>query len=229
MEKNGIDEILDNFISEELDLLCQTVNVRSKTFARDRKVAETFSSIIPSEEREISRKSVFDAFDRSGKEGILTAFAWGFPNGGRGKAKAVANNMCRLETIIRHTSLHGIDERTFNLINKIPKLNFATTTKFFYFSKSKIDGMEALIFDNRVKRFLERMQFREYNEMLPYLKIRSGYGIPFQYYATYVRATHRIAQRRSVLPATIELCFYNQIQEAEKRRMIYYYPRVAKK
>lgn len=165
---------------------------------------------------QISRLNVINNFQDSIKKGILSAFAWGFPTGGRSKAKYISEYLEDIEQIIIEMISHGVTASNFKSINSFKNLITATTTKLLYFSGSKIDKLNSLIFDSRVKSFLDTNRPIEYASMFDYLDKKNINGIPFEAYSTYVKETNALAQMYKVEASVIELYFFENDPKRKK-------------
>lgn len=169
----------------------------------------------------ISRQDVIKNFQESKKKGILSAFAWGFPTGGRSKAKSISEYLEEIEPILIEMMKHGVTEDSFKAINSFKNLKTATTTKLLYFSGSKIGESISLIFDSRVKSFLDSARPIEYERMFSYLDKKHANAIPFEAYSSYVLETHLLAQKYRVEASAIELYFFENDPKRKISKGIY--------
>jgi len=139
-------------------------------------------------DRSISRSDVYAAFDKKFDEGVLTAFVWGFPTGGRGTAGArVIQNLMSIAADVALAARNGCTAQRWEALNSHRGINFATTTKFLYFARVSAEENPCLIFDARVRKFLECNRPREFRETLAGLDNIRGYGLPYSTYVSYLK------------------------------------------
>jgi hypothetical protein len=157
----------------------------------------------------ISRNEVFQAFDRNAKEGIASAFVWGFPKGGRGNMKSIlSENIDELAAMISEISARSLEKVDYLALNKFRGLKYATITKFLYFSKIKIGHAPCLIFDRMVKSFIVDNKPIEYSKIVPTLERKTD-KLDYETYSEYVQKTFEISTNLGFSdPASIEMYFF---------------------
>ncbi len=175
-----------------------------------------------STELSLTRQDVFSYFAKNIELGILAAFVWGFPTGGRRRmTKAIIDNIENLKMILNSVKNAELSEKEFSALNSMKGLNFATNTKFLYFARAKIEQSPCLIFDKMVKEFLSINRSQEYQHMFSYFDKKYGYGIEFKIYREYVIKTNEIAQSLDGLNGdALELYFF-QYSPSRRRKMRY--------
>lgn len=162
------------------------------------------------DEVSLGREDVFNFFEKDVELGILSAFVWGFPTGGRGRlTRSIIDNFDSLKTILNTIRNTELNEADFSALNRMKGLNFATNTKFLYFARSNIEQSPCLIFDKMVKDFLAIRRPHEYKDMFSYFDMKYSYGIDFKVYREYVIRTNEVAQLMGGLSSdALELYFF---------------------
>lgn len=206
-------KLSDDFISyiQTISPMNQIITIKLSTFSK-----EKFSGIFEKyfyqeEEISISRNQIFEEFEKNTKDGILKAFMWGFPSGGRGNlsTRLVENIDFFVETLDLIKKI-GITEFLFEKINSISSVNFATTTKFMYFSNSKFINIRSLIFDQRVKLFIEHYKPINFEKTLRNLQDSSGYNLPHKAYISYISECWELADSLNVSPDVVEMYLFEK-------------------
>jgi hypothetical protein len=191
------------------DYLQQGVTIKRQNFSKPQFLGKFDGFFENRDVLFINRNHLFEAFSESKHEGILKTLMWGFPTGGRGfLLQKVLESIEFFERCISLCS--SVTEENFHDINSISGVKFATTTKFLYFSRAKIDGMNCLIFDARVKNFIQRNNYAEFFGLKEIFNAGS-YGISFAEYSSYVLAMHKLANQLYVTPDELELYFFSNV------------------
>lgn len=203
----------DNVKSElrTIDAARQAVTVRRANFTRPN-FDKAFDRFFGAQQDEIrvSRSDVAALFGRKDvTNGLLLTFMWGFPTGGRGSmGKSLIKNLEALSEQIAEAMKEGLRPDLFEAINSHAGINYATTTKFMYFAGVCIGGVRCLIFDARVRKFLQVRRPSEFQRTLDAIESTQGYKLTFRAYSAYVNDARALAEKMDCSADAIELLMF---------------------
>ena len=172
--------------------LHQKISVNPKNFLIP-KYGGKFSKLFDDKNEEItlSRMQVIKFFQTDCELGMLAAIAWGFPNGrlgGYGDLQNFVNNFDGLKQLIEDIKRDGLDELSFGNLNKFHGVKNGTYTKLLYFAGCSFaeSGEQCLIYDSRVKKYLDELKPVEFKQTLEKLIHRKSSQVPsyevYRYY-----------------------------------------------
>ena len=189
----------------------QSIKVNALTFANDKFDGAFLEYFNGADSITISRSDVFDAFSKNSKDGILSAFMWGFPTGGRGTSaiNLIKNLDFYIETIDLIKKV-GVNKFLFEKINSKPRVNYATTSKFLYFSNAKTSYGASLIFDQRVSLFITEYQPVDFQKTFSCLREQKGYKLPHNSYISYVKECNELADKLKTYPDIVEMYLFER-------------------
>lgn len=114
-------------------------------------------------EVEISREDIFNESDTEKK--IVMTLMWGYPTGGRGSNIAnLLKNLDKLKTTLNSIKNTNLTDQDFNVLTqefKIHGMGMSTWSKFLYFFNVEIDSIRCQIFDMKIVKSLNKIQFSE--------------------------------------------------------------------
>lgn len=206
------------FTNTTADIMSQCIQAKKSSFS---KYERDFDVIFRGKEKvKLDRQAVFDFFEEDLNVGILAAFVWGFPTGGRGQLiSSVVKNRNHIADVLDRAKNRGLDRELFEEINSPKYLNYATTTKFLYFSRTRVGELSTLIFDQRVKLYLQSNKIEQYSPMQIWLNKKYSYSLPFEQYVNYLKGTKNLQiQHKLADPAIIEHYFFENAPMKRKPR-----------
>ncbi|AOL24500.1 hypothetical protein Ga0102493_11359 [Erythrobacter litoralis] len=167
----------------------------------------------------LTRNDVQLEMAKNTRKGVLKAFAWGFPEGGRGNLGVnVLGNLAGLSDCLDEMKETGLSERSWEAINGFHGIKFATTTKFLHFAKITSASGPCQIFDERVWNFLEKVQPDEFSATLEKLSRKRSYGIRYATYLTYLNDLNALADKLRVSGAAVEMYMFKNSPDKRAAR-----------
>jgi hypothetical protein len=159
----------------------------------------------------LTRSNVFEIFNKSIIQGILSSITWGFPRGvlpGGKSFEPVLNNLEFFEQQIHLILSNGLSNDNFTKLNSIKGVKNGITTKMLYFSNAFVGNSRCLIFDSRVRRYLIENQPLEFTETLNNLPRDSLYPGSVAY-VMFCREADTLASKLSIEPDVIEMFLFS--------------------
>ena len=189
-----------NSISEmnSINFLNQTIEIKKKNFE---KYDGQFDVVFGGNDKvQLSRKEVFESFNSSLEMGMLSSIAWGFQKGTRPGGRTLhpfLENFDDIKNVLKKISNVGLNEGTFNDLNMHKNVKNGLTTKLLYFSNSVVNSSPCLIYDSRVKAYLEEFRPIEFIKTLELMK-KSQAQPTFDLYENYCEEAHVCAEKHSL-------------------------------
>ncbi len=188
--------------------LSQSVKVRKKNFLR---YGSVFGFLFANtDEVDLTRDDVFHYFRRSTSEGILAALAWGFQKGGLPGGVSFSPVTERLDyfgRIIDEIKSSSLNEALFNELNGVPGVKNGMTTKFLYFSNSRVQNARCMIFDSRVRLSILEKYPESFQETIKHLPSNSLYP-GWIGYINYCKELQSLAKSTSIPEDLIEIFLF---------------------
>ena len=154
-----------------INFLNQTIEIKKKNFEKyDGQFDEVFDG---NDKIQLSRKDIFDNFSLSLEVGMLSSIAWGFRTGTRPGGKTLhpfLESFDDIKNVLKSIVSEGLNEVLFNDLNMHKNVKNGITTKLLYFSNSVVNSSPCLIYDSRVKAYLEEFRPIEFNQTLALMK-----------------------------------------------------------
>ena len=189
-----------NSISEmnSINFLNQTIEIKKKNFE---KYDGQFDVVFDGYDKvQLSRKGVFESFNSSLEMGMLSSIAWGFQKGTRPGGRTLhpfLENFDDIKNVLKKISNVGLNEGTFNDLNMHKNVKNGVTTKLLYFSNSVVNSSPCLIYDSRVKAYLEEFRPIEFVKTLELMKKWQAQPT-FDLYKKYCAEAHECAEKHSL-------------------------------
>jgi len=101
----------------------------------------------------------------------------------------------------------GLNEVSFNELNVHKNVKNGVTTKLLYFSKSIVNNSHCLIYDSRVKAYLEEFRPIEFNKTLAVMKKWQAQPT-FDLYKNYCEEAQVCAEQNALSSAAIEMFMF---------------------
>ena len=181
-----------------INFLNQTIEIKKKNFE---KYDGQFDVVFGGNDKvQLSRKGVFESFNSSLEMGMLSSIAWGFQKGTRPGGRTLhpfLENFDDIKNVLKKISNVGLNEGTFNDLNMHKNVKNGVTTKLLYFSNSVVNSSPCLIYDSRVKAYLEEFRPIEFIKTLELMK-KSQAQPTFDLYENYCEEAHVCAEKHSL-------------------------------
>ena len=181
-----------------INFLNQTIEIKKKNFE---KYDGQFDVVFGGNDKvQLSRKGVFESFNSSLEMGMLSSIAWGFQKGTRPGGRTFHpffENFDDIKNVLKKISNVGLNEGTFNDLNMHKNVKNGVTTKLLYFSNSVVNSSPCLIYDSRVKAYLEEFRPIEFIKTLELMK-KSQAQPTFDLYENYCEEAHVCAEKHSL-------------------------------
>ena len=199
--------------------LIANMPIREQAFTSKRETWEKYISELPgiedligeifghSKSVEISRHDLF-TFGQGSKVKlfVFATVLWGYPAGMRGRHfQSIFQNMDHLEKILisnRETNIENWGEH-YRFIDQVEGLGLSTYTKFLYFIRATINGLPALILDQRLIDVFRKGIFRECRD----LKTISYESAPYLY-PKYLKMMDCIANKYHIDSGKLEMFLF---------------------
>ena len=198
MQKSLIKHFDCSLGKHAIKLLNQTIEIKKKNFEKyDGKFDVVFDG---NDKVQLSRKGVFESFNSSLEMGMLSSIAWGFPKGTRPGGSTLhpfLENFDDIKNVLKKIANEGLNEATFNNLNMHKNVKNGLTTKLLYFSNSVVNSSPCLIYDSRVKAYLEEFRPIEFIKTLELMK-KSQAQPTFDLYENYCEEAHVCAEKHSL-------------------------------
>jgi hypothetical protein len=190
------------------DYLNQTIEIKKKNFEKyDGQFDEVFDG---NDKIQLSRKDIFDNFSSSLEVGMLSSIAWGFQKGTRPGGKTLhpfLESFDDIKNVLKSIVSEGLNEVLFNDLNMHKNVKNGITTKLLYFSNSVVNSSPCLIYDSRVKAYLEEFRPIEFNQTLALMKKWQAQPT-FDLYKKYCEEAHECAEKNFLPSAAIEMFMF---------------------
>jgi hypothetical protein len=191
-----------------INFLNQTIEIKKKNFE---KYDGQFDVVFGGNDKvQLSRKGVFESFNSSLEMGMLSSIAWGFQKGTRPGGRTLhpfLENFDDIKNVLKKISNVGLNEGTFNDLNMHKNVKNGVTTKLLYFSNSVVNSSPCLIYDSRVKAYLEEFRPIEFVKTLELMKKWQAQPT-FDLYKKYCAEAHECAEKHSLPSAAIEMFMF---------------------
>ncbi|MDC3304101.1 hypothetical protein OAV15_02815 [Amylibacter sp.] len=208
MQNSVIKHINSSSEINSINYLNQTIEIKKKNFEKyDGQFDDVFNGY---DKIQLSRKGVFDNFDASLEMGMLSAIAWGFQKGTRPGGKTLhpfLENFSDIANVLKRIMAEGLNEVSFNELNVHKNVKNGVTTKLLYFSKSIVNNSHCLIYDSRVKAYLEEFRPIEFNKTLTVMKKWQAQPT-FDLYKNYCEEAQVCAEQNALSSAAIEMFMF---------------------
>lgn len=209
VSERSVIEALQNRNNNDLrNFLSQEVLVKKRNFERyGGKFEKLFGQ---SDKITISRKNVFDWMETDITSGMLAAVAWGFQKGTRPGGKTLApflNHFEEIKSTLDNILQFGLNKDLFEELNAHKEVKNGITSKLLYFSKATVNSCPCLIYDSRVKAYLEAVAPKEFPLSLSAMK--KSQPVPsFDLYDNFCKEALACAQSVNLQSGAIEMYMF---------------------
>lgn len=199
--------------------LIANMPIREQAFTSKRETWEKYIPELPgiedligeifghSKSVEISRHDLF-TFGQTSKVKlfVFATVLWGYPAGMRGHHfQSIFQNIDHLEKILisnRETNIENWGEH-YRLIDQVKGLGLSTYTKFLYFIRATINGLPALILDQRLIDVFRKGIFMECSDLKTI-----HYGSAPDLYPKYLKMMDCIANKYHIDSGKLEMFLF---------------------
>jgi len=197
-----------------MPVLQQSFSTKRKTWEKYNELSISLREVFgDSKEIVMSRREIFkfqDSFDLK----ILKIILWGYPRGMRGgNFTKIWSSKHDLSKFLVENRFYTLKEfnKVINQIKDIKGLGISTISKFFYFFKIKVEGLNCQILDDRIMNIISNQQFEDFK---PLGKIRRENAL--KKYFEYLKMLDDCSQKLKVPAENIEqflFVFGNHLKE----------------
>ena len=204
--------ILDHTKKLALDssnnFLSQTIEIKRKNFQRYNGIFDQIFSDL--DVINLSRQNVFALFEKDVELGMLASIAWGFQKGTLPGGKTLnpfISNFSSLKDTLNRILETGLTETLFSELNSHKEVKNGITTKLLYFSGAKYLSTECLIYDSRVKTYLEHFRPSEFSQTLSFMK--KSQPVPtYDLYTCYCTEMNICSNKSNVPAGALEMFMF---------------------
>ena len=190
------------------NFLAQSIEVKRKNFIRYNGFFDQVFSHL--DVLNLSRQDIFHFFEEDIALGMLASIAWGFQKGTRPGGKTlnpfILNFQLLKDTLLRILD-NGLTEKLFIELNSHKEVKNGITTKLLYFSGAKYGHTECLIYDSRVKAYLEHFRPLEFPQTLSLMK-KSQPAPTYDLYISYCTEADMCSKRLSISAGALEMFMF---------------------
>ena len=204
--------ICDHIQSLEVDqshmFMSQSIEIKRKNFL---KYNSAFDKVFSEQDViNLSRQDVFAQFEKDLEIGMLAAIAWGFQKGTLPGGKTLnpfVSNFQSLKGTLNKILDYGLTEELFAKLNSHKEVKNGITTKLLYFSGAKNENNECLIYDSRVKAYLEYFRPIEFAKTLSFIK-KSQAMPTYELYKFYCKEANACSEKSNTPAGALEMFMF---------------------